>query len=157
MITMFEMKKAIKLQRAEHKTHLIEKERIKGEKEREKDREKKWQSMQLPDIPGNDFSLLDDGSGFARVILFLSLGYRYRHNRSCETLSRREWKADDRIKANRSTWRRYWRIEREVNQRWFCGRVGKIAQKHFWENRLIHLSFRVKYKRGLVFYYNHIK
>lgn len=41
MITMFEMKKAIKLQRAEHKTHLIEKERIKGEKEREKDREKK--------------------------------------------------------------------------------------------------------------------
>lgn len=73
--------------------------------------------MQLLDIPGNDFSLLDDGSGFARVILFLSLGYRYRHNRSCETLSRREWKADDRIKANRSTWRRYRRIEREVNQR----------------------------------------
>jgi len=51
--------------------------------------------------------------------LILQFGlYRYRYNRSCETLARYEWKADDsRIKANRRAWRWYWRIEHKVNQR----------------------------------------
>lgn len=77
----------------------------------------------------------------SRLILFLSLGYRYRRNRSCETLSRREWKADDRIKANRTMRRRYWRIEREVNQRWSCGpELAKYSTKNTFERAGFYIS-----------------